>query len=143
MSGDFPDGWDIVRPVHGAIRHYSGSTIMIPDTPYRLINIEGKGIIYGGTMYADDTASSANSGFYAVVDGQTLFTQSFASMLMLGVHTPLTHPMYLICFDETNYLYVVGLFPNITFEESFQIWFDEQHTRSPVATRDIMYSLIS
>jgi len=108
----------INRPKYGAAQRADVSTSVPPDTTATLINITGKGMMYGG--YEETTGDDTNNldSPQILIDGNNFFMECFSNLNSWHLGTEGGSPIVLIRYDTTQGLYGVDIKYGYTFESS-------------------------
>lgn len=142
MVAGTPDYFRTVRQTYGAAKFEGATKTVTANIETKIIEVTGKGIIYGGGLWLGHTASQKNSVAAILVDGVTIGTSSFDDLNKYNQVGKHDMPTVLRMFDEVNYVYCVSLANGITFELLFQVVYDENHGDTPDVTSSVFYSLM-
>lgn len=142
MSRGLPDYTREVRPRFGGAISTSGVTGADASKITDIVTVLGKGIIYGGAVWMDHTASQSNSIPLLVVEKSTLSNVSFLRLQTYGINRAGTIPLSINTYDIKNFIYSVGISYGITFEEEFHFSYDEKHGSTPTLHWRFIYALI-
>jgi len=107
-----------------------------------MISVNGKGAILGGFVFLDSAASQKNGLVRLKIDGVFIAGLAFHVMVEFGISKPWTHPLYLLCYDEQDYKYSIGLSGGITFEESFELLYEESDGATPLVVAYVNYAVL-
>lgn len=137
---------DLARLVHrpsygGAQRSYL-QVNAVANNVKDLINVSGKGIIYGGVGASDGTATQKADYFGLFIDGQWFSTMTFESLAYYGLDYRSQLGIHALDYDDTGFLYSIAIQPGITFDSSFYLGYIETHGRTPLLTAQINYALV-
>lgn len=133
----------MVRPTYGAARTAYGSKVVTASAETELCSVIGAGLIYGGVIYLDHTASQRQAKPWLYIDGQNLGQLSLQWLYKWNVLHPTSLPFYLLAYDDAEYKYAVGLSPGFTFESSFKLAYEEFDGATPTVYYSIQYALIT
>lgn len=142
MAGGLPDYTRDIRPRYGGALVLSGSKQVTKNTHNVLAGVDGKGMIYGGTVWLDYTHTQANSEVRIMPDDQVLQSLSFYRMLEYGIDKPRSSVVTLNKYDSVNHVYSVGISYGITFEISLELAYNEQNGFTPTVHYRLVYTLI-
>jgi hypothetical protein len=142
MASGLPDYYRGIRQRFGAAKRVADSVVLAAFGDETLCDVPGRGVIYGGMVYVSCVSTQATSHIEMYLDGTKIEDLPFGHMLYRGVVKPAAKPIYLIKYDEVLYLYVVGLTPGLTFEESFKLRYNEMDGGAPNVNYDVFYALI-
>jgi len=132
----------IVRPKYGGATHKTDGIVVDASEKTILKWVTGKGMIYGGIIFLDHTASQKTGIIDFKVDGNLISSMNFESMEKYGVNVPQSYPIYLLKYDDTAFVYCVALSNGITFEENILLEYTESEGETPMVFFDIVYALI-
>lgn len=135
-------GQMIVRPKYGGAEQVNGSVIVDASVATRLVSIQGKGVLYSGTVWLDDTSTQANSSIGMKLDGWFLASLSFVRMNDYGLVNPRSSIFSLNKYDAKNHIYSIGLSYGITFESYLDLYYGETYGRTPNVFYYLAYALI-
>lgn len=142
MTSGNPDYLGTVRQIYGKAQSQSTATVVVASVVTSLLEIEGKGIIYGGSVHVKETTTQKNSIVRLLVDGTALDIASFNAMNEQSQDGEIDMPFSLRIFDEVNFRFCLRLVKGITFEESFEIDYLENHTKTPTVDCRTFYALM-
>jgi len=106
------------------IELYSSFDYGIGGSDY-LINIYSPGITLGGYIEIRGTLSRKNDTFVIYSDGHVSTIWSAFKLNEYGIITPDVTFLYQIKYDDTNFLYIIGIKPGLVFDSGFKILFNE------------------
>lgn len=132
----------IVRPKYGGAIRTAGSVTVTAMWETLLCAVSGKGMIYGGWIRVAYTSTQKNSGLLMKIDGEYASTMSFAGANKYGTKHPRTHPMTLQKFDDTGFVYAVGISYGVTFETGVELFYQDEHGTTPPVGYSLIYTLI-
>lgn len=142
MAIGLPDYSRGIRPGYGAPMSSDGSKVVAALGYTPLLEVTGKGMLYGGLVFLNHDSTQASGEVLLVVDGRYMITQSFYNLNLLGVNAPGYFPIILIKYDETNFIYAVGLGYGVTFDESLAVVYNELNTTTPTVFALLMYAVV-
>jgi len=132
----------IVRPKYGTALLESGTLGVTANIDNTLAEITGKGMIYGGAVWLDNTLSQANGEVRLWVDDVNLTPLSFLRLIDYGMVKPRSWPVTINVYNNVDFIYSVGLSYGITFESKLKISYDENNGRTPTVHYRLVYTLI-
>lgn len=132
----------ITRPMYGSVRYGRGSIIAAANAPRILFSKHGKGILYGGYVYLDHTSTQEDSSAEIAIDYVSLENSSFKDLCKYSLVKPRSELCYLLKYDNTAFVYAVGLPPGITFETSISLTYTEGHGETPDINFLVAYALV-
>ena len=141
MASGLPDFGLGVRPQFGAAESASGTTTVTASDWTTLATILGKGMLYGGFLGFNYTSTQRASLVRLVIDGNLLLNKSFQVMNALSLTEPRTHPLSLLKFDDTEFIYCVGFSYGLTFEQSLVLQYFEEYGTTPAVTFNIVHGI--
>lgn len=133
----------MVRPTYGAVKILGMSGLMDANEYNFLGEDDGKGMIYGGMFRVDSGCNQARSVPRLTVDGQEIGDKSFTDLNKYNFSQENCHPLYLLKYDDTKFVYSVGFSPGITFETEFEVGYHEAEGERPMVFAEIIYALIT
>jgi len=132
----------ITRPTYGgAVRTY-GLATTLPNDELVFTAITGKGMVYGGYVRFDHTASQKNSKVRLYLDGNMVLDRSFYNMDKYNFIYPGAYPLVKGVYDDTNFVYSALIAYGMTFETSISLAYDEQHGETFNLYWGIVYALV-
>jgi len=132
----------INRPKYGAANQSLFSDVVAEGTDGTLLNVSGKGILYGGYINADSLVSKKTDYFFSLIDGVTFTSQTFYQLMYHGVTYPTSNIFQLMLYDDTNFKYSVCLMSGITFETSLKIVYHNASASGVSVYSKIFYALV-
>jgi len=132
----------IVRPKYGGAIQQSGNQWCTANAVTLLTSISGRGMIYGGTVWLDHTASQQNAEIMMKLDGGFIFSLSFLRMLQYGILVPGASIITLNIYDSVNFVYSAGLSYGITFEKSLDLGYNETQGEDLTVHFNLVYALL-
>jgi len=132
----------VSRPKYGAAIQKSGHEWCTMNVVTLLTSISGKGMIYGGSVWLDHTASQSAATIMMKLDGGFIFSPSFVRMRSYGIFNPGSSIMTLNYYDRVNHIYSVGLSYGITFEKSFDLGYNETQGEDLMVHFSLVYALL-
>lgn len=142
MASGLPDYSRIARPYQGGANIETNSKIATASDITFLINVTGKGVIYGGVLLISYTSTQKNSLPIIYIDDVQMVSATFFATNYYSLNKPDTLLFYGLKYDDTNYIYSVALTPKITFESEVVIAFREAHGNTPTIITWMTYALM-
>jgi len=131
-----------VRPAYGEVKHLGGITPATKETTTTIYTVSGKGVILSGWMQSLAATTSEMLSYELYIDGLLLIYVSPFWVRTRYHYAPENNPIYLICYDELNFNYIVGVQPKITFETSFQLKVGNPYSVDYDVTWRLYYALV-
>jgi len=132
----------INRPKYGGAQRTAGSVAVTANDTTQLISVSAKGMIYGGYLFLDHTATQKNSIFILKVDGNIIGYLSADGGNAYNINIEHNSPVYLRKYDDTNFIYCMALSHGITFETSFTVEYEEKHGGTPTLSYRVVYAVV-
>jgi len=132
----------IVRPKYGAANRAVGGGAVSGVTQNELISVAGKGIIYGGLLYAYNSESLVGDSIYYEIDGNQVAYWSFYNLAKYNITKGPTIGFYLLKYDDVKFVYSVAFSSGLTFESSFLVRYDSTVIAAHTAWCHMFYALI-
>ncbi len=142
MASGLPDYLPEFRPKFGKVTVTRNQVSCPALATTSIILVSGRGVIYGGILWLDHTASQRNSMPRLRIDDSSISNTSFVDMNKHGVNVPMIESAFLLKYDDVNFIYAVGIGVGIAFEESFEVLYEEEHGGEPGVTAKVLYRLI-
>lgn len=142
MANGMPDYHRVIRPKYGAGESDAGFKVAIANDSRELTTILGKGMIYGGYLRVEYTASIVGDALFLYVDEEKIGVIGFNSLNKWSLSVEHSYPFYIRTFDDVNFIYVVAFSHGFTFERSFRLDYVESNGRTPQPWWQIIYSLM-
>lgn len=132
----------INRPKYGAAQRTITAKVVVANDLTKLITVDGKGMTYGGIVYLDHTVSQKDSVVRVTIDSRLLTLWPFDDMVKVGLSVQHSNPSYILKYDETNFIYCIGIQNGLTFESEVLIEYDEKDGGTPIVAAMLVYALI-
>jgi len=132
----------INRPMYGGVSSAVGGQTVLANTDTELASVYGKGMLYGGYLFLDHTSTQKDSRANLIIDDESVSNLKFSDMNKYSLSLPLSSIIHLLKFDDTNFIYSVGISYGITFETSVKIIYTEAHNSTPIVYTKMIYGLI-
>lgn len=142
MTSGLPDYRKGVRPIYGGAVLASGSKQVLANQGTQLAGVDGKGMIYGGSLWLDYTLTQANGEVMVQIDGDIITQLSFFRMLEYGITNPRTSLVTLNKYDPVNFVYSAAISFGVTFETSLTLVYNEQNGFTPTVHYRLLYALV-
>lgn len=130
------------RPKYGGAQLEVGYATVDANGETELINITGKGVIYGGFFRLAHTSTQLNSAPRLYVDGVRVATLDFCDLARYGLVVDSGYSTYLLVLDDVNYIYSAGISRDITFETSLKTTYNEWYGSTPFVWSILYYALV-
>jgi len=131
-----------VRSIYGAGERETYDAAVLSLDTTELINIAGKGVVYGGSIYLDAGAAQGNDIVELWIDGVQVTFMSFNLLMDHEIYSSVAGFLYLTIWDGTLFKYCVCLCTGITFESSFIIKYTETHGNTPTVKSELYYATV-
>lgn len=132
----------IVRPKYGGALSEVGNVAVTASAETVLVSISGKGMIYGGGVMCNPVNSQMNSQPKLVIDGETVFQQSYNMLAQYGIDTPRSFPVSLTKFEDATRWYCACISYGLTFETGVKVSYVETHGNTPTVGYVLCYALV-
>lgn len=142
MTAGMPDYQSIVRPKFGGAKCKSGTKYVDANIITDIVDVEGRGIVYGGVLWLDYLTTQANSIVVLTVDKSVLSDLSFVRLSEFCIDAPGKYSLIINLFDHVNYVYSVSVGFGITFEDGIGLSYDEKHGDQPTVHYRLVYALL-
>ena len=131
-----------VRPAYGQSRHSSGTKTVPSGTLTDLISINGRGVVYGGTISLTSYATRKESVINISIDYVIMQSWEFEELHNVKVYPGISNPLVLCQYDDNNYNYAVFLPLPLTFETQVKISILQSYGVNQDFDYDIVYALV-
>ncbi|MFZ2149258.1 MAG: hypothetical protein WAV28_18765 [Sedimentisphaerales bacterium] len=142
MASGLPDYLKVVRPRYGGAKYVAWQKQAQANQDTTMGEVEGKGVIYGGSILCVYTSTQKNSLPKIIIDGVELVSASFYSMIYYGIIAKKAAPFYLMKYNDADFIYGAGILPGITFESSVVVKYGERNGATPTLVGWIVYALL-
>jgi len=132
----------INRPKYGACQQSSLNKTMPATEYYTLVDISGKGVIYGGFIYQTSGLLMSDCNIEFTIDSETFGTEMFGMLFARGITIPFLDLVYIRDYDETNAYLCIGFTPNVTFETRFKVRISSTAPPNQVIAGKLYYALV-
>lgn len=137
-----PDWTRGQRNIFGSAR-WAGLTQTITANDETVLNtVVGRGVIYGGSLRVDTTASQLQDIVKLKVDSLTVANAMFTTLNKFNMITPESGLVHQTLYDNVNFEYAVAFSFGITFEESFSVIYVENAGNIHTPSGEIIHALI-
>uniref|UniRef100_A0A6H1ZP73 Uncharacterized protein n=1 Tax=viral metagenome TaxID=1070528 RepID=A0A6H1ZP73_9ZZZZ len=107
------------RPVYGSMVDKIESAFAVPhNTRTSIISVTGKGSTVGGTLLLNSGPTQNQLWYGWTVDGTTGSLMLVSTYEYRNLLRPGASPLYLSKYDPVDQVFIMGISPGITFEES-------------------------
>lgn len=142
MAHGMPDYNRDVRPKYGAAQVAWRNITAVANSLNALVEISGKGVIYGGLLALYGYETQQISTPHLTVDGTIIAQVSFQSYNRYNMTVENCFPFYLLKYDNVAFIYALGISSMMTFESSFKVEYDENDGGTPTVWCRVIYALI-
>ena len=132
----------IVRPKFGGGILSAGQLTVTDGVLNNLVQINGKGMVYGGSIWLDFTSTQANSEVWLGIDGVNIAGLSMIRLKDYNIVDPGKAVITLNTYDSVNKIYSVGISYGLTFETRLDLKYYERHDVKPTVHYRIIYTLL-
>jgi len=130
------------RPKYGAAQRVVGSVAATASTQISLAQVSGKGQIYGGFISSLGTATQVLDYVDIEIDGVVFAGWTLNAIFYWNLMTQSAYPFHILRYDDKDFTYSVGVQPFLTFETSFEIFYEETYGRTPTIAYQISYAVV-
>ncbi len=130
------------RPKYGGGNMDTSVVLVGANEKAEIIEVIGKGMLYGGSLRVAMTSVQYLSRPILEIDGVEIANLTLYTLDIFGYVVEHSMPMYLLRFNEVEFIYAVGISSGITFETSFRILYHEGHGVAAIASSDVVYALV-
>lgn len=142
MTSGIPDYYRTVRQAYGAAKTGLFSDAVAADDDTELISIDGKGVLYGGSLYLAYTSTQRDAIPKLSIDGFEISTLNFFTLNYFNLTGLYSYPVRLVQYDEVNYKYGVALAFGFTFDSSIKLVYEENNSTTPTVVARLIYAEI-
>lgn len=142
MSSGTPDYLKTIRPRYGGAEISAKWTVVEANAFTELLRVVGKGMIYGGALFLDYTATQRDSYMALYIDTSGVVAETFATLNKYRITESGGHPLMLTTYDDKSFIYSIEMPYGITFESSLFIAYREAHGGTPNVKLAIVYALM-
>lgn len=132
----------ITRPKYGEGQQAARNAAVNASDFTDLANIDGRGILYGGTVRLQTTTDQYQDFVYVYIDGNAYQWKAFVNMNRFGFIRPDAPTLVLTCYDRVHYEFACTLPGNITFETNLTIKYYENGGNTPIVNSQVCYALV-
>lgn len=142
MASGMADYSSVIRPKYGGAILSASSVWVWDGVLTNLVQINGKGMVYGGAVWLEPGFEESNSQVWLGIDGRLVEGLSFERLKKYGVANPRSAVMTINVFDSIKYIYSVGISYGLTFETRLDLWYNEEHGNRCTVHYRLIYTLI-
>lgn len=142
MAAGMQDYQKIIRPRYGAAKVLAETKPAVALDEVSIGDVSGRGMIYGGAIKVSPLTTQRNSEPILEVDGTRLASANFFTLNYFNYTKEHISALYLMCYDDTNFIYILGVAPGLTFEKGFEVLYNEAHNKTPAVICEVYYALI-
>ena len=136
-------GWLTARPTYGASQIQQLITNCAGNSITSITSISGTGKIYGGFIFLFADNDHKDDRPMISIDGVTMGIKSFRSLFEYGHERLYNNIFHILKYDTVNFMYNVGILPDITFDSSFQLKYNNFEADAENVSTHVVYSLIT
>lgn len=130
------------RPKYGASESVLGVVQVAASTETDLVEVTGKGMIYGGVVHLTAAASQKHGIPHLYIDGEDISTLSFYTQNIYQVTKGYSNPFSLLTYDEVKFRYAAAINYGFTFETGFKVTYEEDAGDTPYVVCRAAFALI-
>lgn len=138
-----PDYYRSVRETFGDAQMADANINAVASIKNVMVSINGKGIIYGGTLYLDYSSAQKHSIPILEIDDHEISITSFNDINSFSMCMENSMPFYILKYDDVNFIYSVGISRGITYEKGFRVLFHEKHGTTPTVKLHSVFAMMS
>uniref|UniRef100_A0A6H1ZVD7 Uncharacterized protein n=1 Tax=viral metagenome TaxID=1070528 RepID=A0A6H1ZVD7_9ZZZZ len=131
----------IIRNKYGAYQLSSSYYLFLSIQEKTLVDISGKGIIYGGVIRCAGVSGSKSDRVKLEIDGVDTVYSDFENYKDWNIVIPGARPLFITRYDLVIDYFAVSISPGITFETSVKLIYDCK-TAGPYVYWDFHYATI-
>ena len=130
------------RPKYGAAQEANLFRVILAGNDFDLVSITSLGKTYGGFIFVTSDSDPGEDVLKITVDGVDVTLASFNTLFQF--ETVKTNMFYvrLVKVDKVNFVYVISIQGDLTFEESFVINYRNAHSDTVLITGSLMFTVI-
>jgi len=133
----------IIRPKYGTRGLLEFQNYVTASAETSLGVITGKGVIYGGAVIVSGAATCGLDAVGSADDGGLhYFTPNFAYCNLFSLTAQHGYTWQLECYDDVLFYYALSANAGITFETSFEFFYQEGSGRTPLVISKLMYAVL-
>lgn len=130
-----------VRPAYGQARLESNTTMCPTGVNTRIGYKAGQGCLYSTLISWSGSATRKAVSISVLCDGSSLEDQTIEQLMDLGLYAQSNHIEFPIKYDDTNFSYVMGVKPGLTFESSIEFKALQSYGSDVEVTCKFVYAL--
>lgn len=142
MASGLPDYYRIVRQNFGGARRAFGGPTLEKDKENILVEIEGKGVLYGGNLRVEGNLLYKWYVPRIYIDDVPFFQINFDILYDYSFDNSDANPFFIEKYDEQNGIYSVGISRGYTFESKVKLSIIENQSETPIVYFNLLYALI-
>ncbi len=136
------NGFLEVRPKNGIPNGVFNTFLATANATVSVISITGKGILYGGRAGSGGVGSQKTDIYYLYIDGNLIGGAEFRTHDAWNLTSLYCSPFHILKYDDVFFEYMLGIIPGITFESSFEVFYEEKNGRTPSISVEVIYALM-
>ena len=130
------------RPKFGGAVLSAGSLQVWDGVLTSLVQINGRGMVYGGSIWLDAPETQSDSEVWLGIDGVNIEGLSFERLKLYSITDPRKAVISLNLWDGINWIYSVGISYGLTFESRLDLKYFERYGRRVTVHYRLIYALI-
>lgn len=134
-------GYVSMRPVYGGVSYALHTGNITPSDMHTIGSITGKGMLLGGFITLKPAQSQASDYCQVTIDDNTFIASALTYCDARGLTKMYTDVLYLLKFDDTNYIYTFGISYGYTFDSSVLIEYRETLGNTFAVSVKVFFSL--
>jgi len=132
----------INRPKYGACTPAVGAVACPADVTTGIVDVEGKGVIYGGFLNLQAAAAITATTIKITIDDTVVEETQPYLLWDYQLLSPWSRLFYLLRYTDAKTNITLGLSPGITFESSFTIDLVEGDSQQVDVENGVFYALV-
>ena len=142
MARGLPDHSRTVRPTYGGAHGVYDWKNCAPNAEISLLEVEGKGMTYGGYIRLLGVIAAIVDIPILVVDGLTVSDLKYEYLFDYGIDDATKGPLFLTAYDQKTGIYQACIAGGITFESKVELRYDSNTGVAKQPRYGFSYALI-
>jgi len=143
MARGYPDYFGQgIFPKYGGARRIAGSKTVNAGNTETLFTVSGKGIIYGGEMFINNTPGHHSDVFTLYVDSVLIYVAQPDVLYANGYLSGVGIPVYITKYDRFTGDFYIVVSGGITFDEEVKVTLKNNGANSVIGEYRLYYTLI-
>lgn len=142
MASGLPDYLKDYRLRLGGAKSALGIVQVKKNDITELVEVTGKGMIYGGVVHLTATATQKSGEVTLTIDDEIISVINFSTLNLYTITQPYAYPLSLVHYDDTAFRYAVAINYGFTFEKNFKVEYTEDQGARPYVVCRVCYALI-